>query len=208
MASSSNTRAPNIPQPLCEPRPLLPETPAEVLQYQQQQTIMKKKKKQKRIKRCHGNRKKQRFRKKCRAKGMKPTTITKGMKKRFNLIENQTTEVTTNDKKAKNNSVNVSNNKRKRDVTTNQVVRSTSALSIVPSPPKKKMAKPKNNNTTTNTASTSMVMHNNIYRCAPYLKRLSPVLLQALRQRCAGHEILMPRGALPVGFRNPPRLVP
>ena len=159
-------------------------TPAEELQQQhqqqQQQTI--KKKKQKRTKRCHGNRKRQRFRQKCRAKGMKPSTITKQVKKRFNVIENQTTQVSTNDTKVKNNSINVSNNKRKRDLTTNQVVRSTSELSIVPSPPKKKMAKSKNNVTTTNTTTaTSMVMHNNIYRCAPYLKRLSPILLQALR---------------------------
>ncbi|CAF1489796.1 unnamed protein product [Adineta steineri] len=151
---------------------------------QQQQTIVKKK--QKRIKRCHGDRKKQRYRKKCRAKGMKPATIAKREKKRFKDNNNPTTQlVTTNDDKVKNNSATASSNKRKRDLTINQVVRSASQLSITTSPPKK-MTKTKINNATTTTTATatttSMVTHNdNIYRCAPYLKRTSSILLQALR---------------------------
>ncbi|CAF1418102.1 unnamed protein product [Adineta steineri] len=152
---------------------------------QQQQTIVKKK--QKRIKRCHGDRKKQRYRKKCRAKGMKPATIAKRVKKRFKDNNNPTTQlVTTNDNTVTNTSTTSPSHKRKRDLTINQVVRSASQLSITTSPPKKMTKTKINNATTTTTAATatttSVVTHNdNIYRCAPYLKRTSSILLQALR---------------------------
>ena len=41
-------------------------------------------KKKRHRKKCHGNRKVQRFRKKCRARGMKPHNIEKKIKKKFN----------------------------------------------------------------------------------------------------------------------------
>jgi hypothetical protein len=163
------------PIPVAAAAAVIGEVSQQQQQQQQQQTI---KKKQKRIKRCHGNRNIQRFRKKCRAKGMNPATISKQVKKRFNVVvENQTTQVTTNDNKVKNNSTTALNNKRKRDLTTNRVVRSTSEMSNIQSPVKKKKM------TTTEITTTTMPInvHNNIYRCASYLKRLSPILLQALR---------------------------
>ena len=143
------------------------------------------KKKQKRIKRCHGNKKLQRFRKKCRAKGMKPITIAKQVKKRFNVIEDPIIQTTTSSNQLRNWSTTVSN-KRKRDSTKNRVVRSTSEISIAESPPKKRAKRKSNLSTTTTTTTstataTSMITDNNIYPCASYLRRLSPVLLQALR---------------------------
>jgi hypothetical protein len=147
-----------MPQPLWEPRALS----SPMIVTEEQQTI---KKKQKGVKRCHGNRKIQRFRKKCRVKGMKPATIAKQVKKQFNVVENQIGQVTTNDSKVQNNSITVSKNKRKRDLTTNRVVRSTSEQSIVQSPPKK-MAKTKHNITTATAATITtmlMIIHNNIY---------------------------------------------
>ena len=123
--------------------------------------------KQKRMKRCHGNKKIQRFRRKCRAKRMKPATIAKQVQKRFNVLAKTTTPITT--------SINPISNKRKRGPTTNRVVRSTSEISIVQSPPKKIA------NTKSQLLRTSMATSENIYRRSTYLKRLSPVLLQALR---------------------------
>ena len=187
--SSHNQRGNSMLQPVCEPNSLLlpPSIPitaamSEEVEEQQQQLV---KKKQKRIKRCHGNRKIQRFRKKCRAKGMKSATIVKRVNKRFNIVKNQTTQqvTTTTDHKVNNNSTTAAN-KRKRDLTTNRVVRSASEFSIVQSPPKK-IAKTKNNTTrrpvATTTSTTSISMATNVYRCAPYLKRLSPILVQTLR---------------------------
>ena len=55
---------------------------------------------EKRRKKCHGNRKVQRFRKRYRARGMKPATIAKKINKKFGLSENQA--ITT---KAHDNSV-------------------------------------------------------------------------------------------------------
>jgi hypothetical protein len=48
----------------------------------------------KRRKKCHGNRKVQRFRKKCRARGMKPHNIERKIKKRFgDFRTNQPTSI-------------------------------------------------------------------------------------------------------------------
>jgi len=85
--SSTNQRTTNNNrQPLLEPCSLLP-IPTNTEELPQQQQIVKKK--QKRIKRCHGNRKRQHFRKKCRAKGMKPATIAKREKKNLKLLQLQ-----------------------------------------------------------------------------------------------------------------------
>ena len=180
--SSRNQRTNNIPQPLWEPRPL-PSITTYTEEVPQQQHVQKKK--QKRIKRCHGDRKRQRFRKKCRAKGMKLATIAKREKKKFKTVTTPTTQVTTNNNNVKNNSTTAVSNKRKRDSTTmNQVVKSASQLSITSSP-QKKMTKTTNNITTTtnnnNNNNMPIVMHHKIYRRAPYLKRLSRILIQALR---------------------------
>ena len=51
----------------------------------------------KRRRKCHGNRKLQRFRKKCRARGMKPHNIEKKIKKRFGASRtNQLTPIINN----------------------------------------------------------------------------------------------------------------
>lgn len=193
-SSSSSQRVNGVRQPLWESSSSLPSLPISIPMtveevppppQPQQQTI---KEKQKRLKRCHGNRKIQRFRQKCRAKGMKPPTIAKQVKKRFNAVENQTTQLTTHDNnEVKNNSIAESNNKRKRDLTTDRVVRSTSEMSILQQSSVKKQKKTEITATTNNiaaattTTSINSAHNNNIYRCAPYLKTLSSALLQALR---------------------------
>ncbi|CAM4986257.1 unnamed protein product [Rotaria socialis] len=51
----------------------------------------------KRRRKCHGNRKVQRFRKKCRAQGMKPQNIERKIKKRFgDSHTNQSTSIIKN----------------------------------------------------------------------------------------------------------------
>jgi hypothetical protein len=53
--------------------------------------------KKKRRRKCHGNRKVQRFRKKCRARGMKPRNIEKKVKQKFgNSHTNQTKSIVNN----------------------------------------------------------------------------------------------------------------
>ncbi len=119
--------------------------------------------KQNRGKKCHGNRQNQRFRKRCRAWGMKPKTITKLLEKR-NQAKITTTTTTTNNHHQTNNNMNteptksstaavqfrvpskqITTNftKRKRDISlqelkTNQgMTKSTSSCSIIQPLPKK-----------------------------------------------------------------------
>ncbi|CAF5138119.1 unnamed protein product, partial [Rotaria sp. Silwood1] len=100
-----------------------------------------------RRKKCHGNRRNQRFRRKCRAKGMKPKTIEKLLMKR-NKADNrnhnntkrtnmQTTESNKHTTDINNHSkpTSINPNKRKRDVSSQELklnstlVRSTSQSS-------------------------------------------------------------------------------
>ncbi|CAF4964931.1 unnamed protein product [Rotaria sp. Silwood1] len=160
-----------------------------------------------RRKKRHGNRKDQRFRKKCRAKGMKPEKIEellqrnkeipKKKKKHVNKTMRNTTDEhapstttantisnRTNDRSVQRNST-PNPNKRKRDVSLQQlssnptIPESTSSLSIV-QPSLKKMKKKKK----TKTNSRSMKCSNNntkkIYWSPKYLKRSSSVILKML----------------------------
>ncbi|CAF4365087.1 unnamed protein product, partial [Rotaria magnacalcarata] len=96
----------------------------------------------KRRRKCHGNRKVQRFRKKCRARGMKPHNIERKIKKRFgDSRTNQPTSIVNNndsiDHRPKtiitlNQSIKKTSIKRKREP-----VRSLSQFSISQPEPKK-----------------------------------------------------------------------
>ena len=110
-------------------------------------------------KRCHGNRKDQRFRKKCRARGMKPKKIEKLLNKRKKnnkknnrisdyirrmmndkrtiKVPNKTSNQTSEQLKQKVTMVTKNLNKRKRDVslqelkTISTIPKSTSSISIL-----------------------------------------------------------------------------
>ncbi|CAM4955562.1 unnamed protein product [Rotaria socialis] len=132
----------------------------------------------KRRKKCHGNRKVQRFRKKCRARGMKPHNIERKIKKRFgDFRTNQPTSIINKndsiDHRPKtiitlNQSIKKTSIKRKREP-----VRSLSQFSI--SQPEPKKVKKKQNLIQTSTPDPDKV-----YRVASYLKRSPRLLIQAL----------------------------
>ncbi|CAM4973951.1 unnamed protein product [Rotaria socialis] len=134
-----------------------------------------------RRKKCHGNRKVQRFRKKCRARGMKLHNIEKKIKQKFvDSRTNQTKSMVNNNdsidnrpktiitlKQHVNKESNISN-KRKREP-----VRSLSQISI--SQPISKKVKKKQN-----IIRTTIPNSDKVYRVASYLKRLPRLLIQAL----------------------------
>ncbi|CAF4148154.1 unnamed protein product, partial [Rotaria sordida] len=147
-------------------------------------------------KKCHGNRRDQRFRKKCRAKGMKPKIIEKLLMKR-KQAENQNHNNTkyTNMQKIQSNKqttdinnsskpTTINPNKRKRDVSLQELklnstlAQSTNQLST--SQPLSKKIKEKNKTT----ANSSMQNDNNTnkrkYRRSMYLKRLLPRFFKRL----------------------------
>ncbi|CAF4609606.1 unnamed protein product, partial [Rotaria sp. Silwood2] len=160
-------------------------------------------------KKRHGNRKDQRFRKKCRARGMKPENIEillhrhKEIHNKKMNHDNKTMRNTTDENVASTTTTtakNISNrtnepsvqrnstpniNKRKRDVSLQQlssnptIPKSTSSLSIV-QPSSKKMKKKKK----TTTSSRPMKCSNNNtktnYRSPKYLKRSPSVIIKML----------------------------
>ncbi|CAF4454495.1 unnamed protein product, partial [Adineta steineri] len=79
---------------------------------------------QRRTMKCHGNRRDQRFRKKCRQRGMKSAIIEQLLNERKQI---SITTITTTDQ--------LNFNKRKRDVSV--IPKSTSSISIVQPLPKK-----------------------------------------------------------------------
>ena len=134
--SSSNSLRNNIQRPLWQSPSA---TPMDISSDRQQHNPPIEKKTQ--SKRCHGNKKKRRFKKKCCARGMKPATITRKFNKKFGLNENQALKMINKDRKMENNSTLIKgntteSNKRKKEQT-NSVPRSSSELSIAQSPPKK-----------------------------------------------------------------------
>lgn len=175
--SITNPRTTNSVRALCEPRSSTPMLTTEELA--PAATI---KKKQKRFKRCHGNRKVQRFRKKCRAKGMKPGTIAKQVQKRFRTIGRPNEQVSANNNQLSTNISTTTVSNKRKSITVNQISRSMSTFSIVSSPPKKKVVK-KKSITVETTTSASMLIGKNIYRRAPYLQRLSSSLLYGLSRQ-------------------------
>ncbi|CAF3467602.1 unnamed protein product [Rotaria socialis] len=132
----------------------------------------------KRRKKCHGNRKVQRFRKKCRARGMKPHNIERKIKKRFgDFRTNQPTSIINKndsiDHRPKtiitlNQSIKKTSIKRKREP-----VRSLSQFSISQPEPKKVKKKQ-------NLIQTSVPHLDKVYRVASYLKRIPRLLIQTL----------------------------
>ncbi|CAM4840320.1 unnamed protein product, partial [Rotaria magnacalcarata] len=132
----------------------------------------------KRRRKCHGNRKVQRFRKKCRARGMKPHNIERKIKKRFgDSRTNQPTSIINSnasiDHRPKtiitlNQNIKKTSIKRKREP-----VRSLSQLSISQPEPKKVKKKQ-------NIIQTSVSNPDKVYRVASYLKRSPRLLIQAL----------------------------
>ncbi|CAF2130690.1 unnamed protein product, partial [Rotaria magnacalcarata] len=132
----------------------------------------------KRRRKCHGNRKVQRFRKKCRARGMKPRNIEKKIKQRFgdsrtyqaasiinnnDSIDHRPKTIITLNQNIKKASI-----KRKRES-----VRSLSQFSISQPEPKKVKKKQ-------NIIQTLVPKPDKVYRVASYLKRPSRLLIQAL----------------------------
>ncbi|CAF3385539.1 unnamed protein product [Rotaria socialis] len=132
----------------------------------------------KRRRKCHGNRKVQRFRKKCRARGMKPHNIERKIKKRFgDSRTNQPTSIINNndsiDHRPKtiitlNQNIKNASIKRKRES-----VRSQSQFSISQPVPKKVKKKQ-------GLIQTSVPNPDKVYRVTSYLKRLPRLLIQAL----------------------------
>lgn len=116
-------------------------------------------------KRCHGNRKDQRFRKRCRARGMKEKKIEKLLMKRKKIhhqrhpntdnVTEQITAATTNP------STSITDRpKRKRDDRSNPTIsKAISSISIAPSSPKK--MKKKYQHPTTTTTMTMASSNNN-----------------------------------------------
>ncbi|CAF5085130.1 unnamed protein product [Rotaria sp. Silwood1] len=147
-------------------------------------------------KKCHGNRRDQRFRRKCRAKGMKPKVIEKLLMKRkqaenenhnnTNHKNMQTTESNKHTTDINNHSklTTINRNKRKRDVSLQELklnstlLRSTSQLST--SQPLSKKIKEKNKTTANSSIEND---HNTDHRKYPrpmYLKRLLPRFFKRL----------------------------
>ncbi|CAF4563699.1 unnamed protein product, partial [Rotaria magnacalcarata] len=132
----------------------------------------------KRRKKCHGNRKVQRFRKKCRARGMKPNNIERKIKKRFgDSRTNQPTSIINNNDSidhppktiiTSNQNIKKTSIKRKREP-----VRSLSQFSISQPVPKKVKKKQ-------NLIQASVPNPDKVYRVAFYLKRSPRLLIQAL----------------------------
>ncbi|CAM4976010.1 unnamed protein product [Rotaria socialis] len=132
----------------------------------------------KRRRKCHGNRKVQRFRKKCRARGMKPHNIERKIKKRFgDSRTNQPTSIINNndsiDHRPKTiitlkQNIKKTSIKRKREP-----VRSLSQFSISQPEPKKVKKKQ-------NIIQTSVPNPDKVYRVAFYLKRSPRLFIQAL----------------------------
>ncbi|CAF1953820.1 unnamed protein product [Rotaria magnacalcarata] len=123
----------------------------------------------KRRRKCHGNRKVQRFRKKCRARGMKPHNIEKKIKKRFgDSRTNQPTSITMIQLTiALSQNIKKTSIKRKREP-----VRSLSQFSISQPGPKKLKKQ--------NIMQTSVLNPDKVYRVAFYLKRSPRLLIQIL----------------------------
>ncbi|CAF1394468.1 unnamed protein product [Rotaria magnacalcarata] len=107
----------------------------------------------KRRRKCHGNRKVQRFRKKCRARGMKPHNIEKKIKKRFgDSRTNQPTSITM--------------------IQLTIVLKQSYQFSISQPGPKKLKKQ--------NIMQTSVLNPDKVYRVAFYLKRSPRLLIQIL----------------------------
>ncbi|CAF4038986.1 unnamed protein product [Adineta steineri] len=123
---------------------------------------------QRRTTKCHGNRRDQRFRKKCRKRGIKSAIIEELLNER-KQIPNRITTITTTDE--------LNFNKRKRDVSV--IPKSTSSISIVQPLPKKIM-----NKKSTMTASIT----NKKYRRPMYLKR-SPIILNRMLSKSLNYFI-------------------
>ncbi|CAF4124658.1 unnamed protein product, partial [Adineta steineri] len=138
---------------------------------------------QERTKKCRGNRRNQRFRRKCRAHKMQPKQIEKLLKKRNpiqkKIQKDQSKRSTTNSNieltsrktnqsqpiTATTTTTNVF--KRKRDISSQQLSKTTSSISIV-QPSSKKM--------------TTDINVNSNYRCPMYLTRSSSILCQILNK--------------------------
>ncbi|CAF1315870.1 unnamed protein product [Rotaria sp. Silwood1] len=151
-------------------------------------------------KKCHGNRRNQRFRRKCRAKGMKPKIIEKLLMKRrqaenqnhnnTNHTNMQTTESNqhTTDINNSSKSTSINPNKRKRDITSQELksnstlVRSTSQSSTCQ--PLSKKIKEKNKTILNSSIQSDNNTNNRKYRLVNrrlmYLKRLLPRFFKRL----------------------------
>ncbi|CAF1411371.1 unnamed protein product [Rotaria sordida] len=138
-------------------------------------------------KKCHGNRRDQRFRRKCRVKGMKPKIIEKLLMKR-KQVENQNHNNTkhTNMQKIQSNKqttdinnsskpTTINPNKRKRDVSSQDLkLNSTLVRSTNTSQPLSKKIKEKNKTTTNSSMQNDNNTNKRKYRRPMYLKRLLP----------------------------------
>jgi hypothetical protein len=82
-----------------------------------------------RRKKCHGNRKSQSFRKKCRARGMKPDTIEKRLQKR---LRQHSKHKQVNEPVATGAATTTTISKRKRDVSSLSLQQPARASSILP----------------------------------------------------------------------------
>ncbi|CAF3383223.1 unnamed protein product [Rotaria socialis] len=132
----------------------------------------------KRRRKCHGNRKVQRFRKKCHARGMKPHNIERKIKKRLcDSRTNQPTSIINNndliDHRPKTNITLNQNIKKTSIKRKREPARSLSQFSISQPEPKKIKKKE-------NIIQTSVSNPDKVYRVASYLKRSPRLFIQAL----------------------------
>ncbi|CAF1348914.1 unnamed protein product [Adineta steineri] len=176
------------------------------LSNQHEQQEQQEEQQQQQKKKCHGNRKDRRFRKKCRARRIKPAIIEKLLKKRKQVDKKKNDNITniTNDgnstKPIMSNTVAIEKsdcsnlipmanlNKRKRDISIQELKpnsvlpKSTGSISIVQRS-SKKMMKQKNNSII---KSSMQVINDNMkinYRRPMYLERSSSTLFQMLKKR-------------------------
>jgi superfamily II helicase len=124
-------------------------------------------------KKCHGNRKDQRFRKRCRAQGINPRKIERLIKQRKKLLNQNNQKQTTTAATAATATTNRNLNKRKHHISIQNlqvhstIPKSTSSISVSQQPVTKKMKYTTNPITTSITTDSNIHLFNKIYRLDP-----------------------------------------
>lgn len=114
---------------------------------------------QRQQKKCRGNRRDQRFRRKCRAQHMQPEKIEKLIKKRYRIQKKHPIEHTTN---MNTESTGANLNKRKRDISLQHLSTATETMTRSQSPLSVQQSTLKRMKKASNTMSDSMVNRNDI----------------------------------------------